>query len=264
MKLKELFVSMFLIVFTASAIGPPQPAAGSTSLSFPLDDVTRRRVVGSTVEIVMYEEAAEGTETEVGSQGLGTLVSHDGDLFVVTHDHWSYLTASLKEVEFRNARGDFVLVLDAAAFQALIRYRDGGTMILQAPDGLTGVTPANAGAHNRIAAGDLLWLARYSRANGERWLEVAPAVVEAVERDVRPPRLQLRMPDGHAAIPGDSGGGVWFNGQLVGNVSANGLKLKRSRWSAWFARAAEPPMVVTIAALLPEQSLEAVKAKQTR
>ena len=61
--------------------------------------------------------------------GLGTLVSHKGELILITHDHWGPLK-NLGAVQFRNAAGDPLLELDGKTFKDLIRYRDGGTMIL--------------------------------------------------------------------------------------------------------------------------------------
>lgn len=250
MKLKQLFLGSLIFLFTVSTIGVLCPIADLASPS-QLDDHKRSQVLAATVQIVMYMHAAEDAESEDGSQGLGTLVTAREQSFLVTHDHWSSLTPNLKEVEFRNAQGDFLLLLDAETFKELIRYRDGGTMILRAPDNLQGIVPAEMAAGSGITGDDRLWRARYSPAQHGISLEVAPVLVEAVEQDVNPPRLQLRLPDGKAAIPGDSGGGVWHNGQFVGNVWANAVKLRRSNWGAQSGAPGETPLVVLIAALYP-------------
>lgn len=220
------------------------------------DDGTRRQILSSTVQIVMYAGDNEGSKNEVGSLGLGTLVKSGGQTFLVTHDHWSYLTARLREVDILNADGRLLLAMDAAAFEALIRYRDGGTMILHAPQELIGVVPAPVAQTDRVVSGTILWFVRYSVASGGTAVEVVPGSVEAIERLSHPPRLHVRMLDGSAAIPGDSGGGVWNDGHLMGNVWANGVKERRAIDNVWTAKANNLARVLIVVALLPLQHNE--------
>ena len=50
-----------------------------------------------------------------------------------------------------------------------------------------------------------------------------PAPVTAVEQREERPIYVLRSLDGQAIVQGDSGGGVWWNGRLVGNTWATEL-----------------------------------------
>jgi hypothetical protein len=64
--------------------------------------------------------------------------------------------------------------------------------------------------------------------------------------------MRLRNLDGSAVIPGDSGGGVWGNGQLLGNVWAAGVKEDRWSWALLFGgRDLGEASNLTIAALQP-------------
>ncbi|MEM7801901.1 MAG: hypothetical protein AAF633_22090 [Chloroflexota bacterium] len=49
-------------------------------------------------------------------------------------------------------------------------------------------------------------------------LAVVPAVIAEIKIENQMPVYQFETLDGHAIFPGDSGGGVWFEGQLVGNM----------------------------------------------
>jgi hypothetical protein len=83
------------------------------------------------------------------SDGLGTLVQDGPDTYIVTQDHWSRPVDKLHKVQFRDAGGDLLLELDRALFYSLIRYRDGGLMVLAAPEEISSqitAVPVNKGA----------------------------------------------------------------------------------------------------------------------
>lgn len=206
-------------------------------------------ILASTVQIAMYEYALEEGGAEPGSRGLGTLVDYGGKQVIVTHDHWEHLTPNLHEVELRDAAGQLLLTLDAMHFRALIRYRDGGTMLLQAPDGLAGIAAAALSAPP--AVDDTVTFARRSPQSGRTALEGVVARVTDVESGSGPARLKLRSADGSTVIPGDSGGGVWVNGRLAGNMWAAGVKEQRFFWSDWFGGSSREASDLAIAALQP-------------
>ena len=191
-----------------------------------VDAIDAQQILDSTVQIEMYEWASSAG-VEVGGRGLGTILRHDNTTLVVTHDHWTHLNGSLKEIEFRTAEGVRLLTVPADEFWPLIRYRGGGTMILSAPRGLPAAAPARA-----IAAlphsGDLAWVARHSPATAYSTVELTLAQVEALLADGGPARVRLRTADGTVVTPGDSGGGVWVRGVFAGNLWAGGVEISRS------------------------------------
>lgn len=216
----------------------PRPAAAAEAA-----------ILASTLQIAMYEYAQEPGGPEPGSRGLGTLVTDGGETVIVTHDHWAHLTPNLHEVEIRDAAGHLLLTLDAAAFRALIAYHDGGTMVLRAPAGLDGLVAAELG--EPAAKGDAVWFARRDPRSGRVATEVVAAAVTAVESAAQPATVRLRNLDGSAIVPGDSGGGVWADGRLVGNLWAAALTKERTFWSDWFGGDQAEPSDTAIAALHP-------------
>jgi hypothetical protein len=145
-------------------------------------------------------------EEYVIAEGLGTVVKVNGRSLLITHDHWSQLTADLGEVQFRDAAGVLLAKMDLVRFKRLILSRNGGLMVLAAPDALQGL--AVAVGTNRATAGSDLWLVH--RQEGQ--VVVSPVQVESagLKDGVAVWRLQGQM-----VVNGDSGGGVWGDGRLL-------------------------------------------------
>lgn len=221
-----------------ASVAAPQPATAD-----------KAAMLASTLQIAMFAYAVEAGDTEPGSRGLGTLVIHADELLIVTHDHWAHLTPQLHEVELRDASGDLLLTLDAPAFRALVVYRDGGTMLLRVPDGLQGLVPARLGTTADLA--ETAWVMRRALASDRGTIEVAAAAVTAVEDDTFPATIWLHSFDGSGVLPGDSGGGVWANGRLVGNLWAGGVKIQSGVWSRLLDRGQERATRQLVGALQP-------------
>ncbi len=145
-------------------------------------------------------------ETYIVAEGLGTVVQANGFTYLITHDHWSQLAANAGEVQFRDAAGTLLAEMALYRFKRLILSRNGGTMILSAPDALQNmaIMATNGGVTER----DELWLVH--RQAGR--VRVSPVQKEAV--DVRNGVAVWRL-QGQAVVSGDSGGGVWANGRLA-------------------------------------------------
>jgi hypothetical protein len=166
--------------------------------------------------------------------GLGTLVNQNGEIIIITHDHWKDLDA-LGMIQFRNAAGDALLELDGDTFKALIRYQDGGTMILgrdtegDRSDYLSAliaisqakynrrIMPAELGLDQPIHEGQNLIIVRQGR-SGSKAVELMAVNVEAVGERWGQLVYKLRSEDGDDIMPGDSGGGLWLEGRLIGNM----------------------------------------------
>lgn len=177
------------------------------------------KILRTTVQIELVSEGwVEGNvKQRLGAQGLGTLVQVGERRYIVTHDHWSLADHALSHVVLRDADGVELQVLDGATFLSLVRYRDGGTMILLAPSQLPGVVPATLYDGAGPAGEDTVWLpARSGSGNG---LQLSDARVQAVFAATVPGTLQLRGAP-NAVTAGDSGAGVWFDGQLIANLWA--------------------------------------------
>ena len=143
-------------------------------------------------------------ETYVVAEGLGTLVLVNGRSLLITHDHWSQLMADLGEIQFRDAAGTVLAKMDLYKFKQLIMSRNGGMMVLTAPDALQHLAvTAEIGA----TTDDELLLVH--RQNGQ----VVVSPVKRVDRVVKDGVAAWRL-QGQTVVSGDSGGGVWDNGRL--------------------------------------------------
>lgn len=180
-------------------------------------------------------EALSRTDFEYRYElGLGTLVSHNGEFILITHDHWGPLD-TLGAVQFRNAAGDPLVELDGETFKDLIRYQDGGTLILGRHIGgdrsnylsaLVSISqakynrriiPAELGGDEPINEGKTLIIVRQGR-NGSNGVELMEVSVESIEERWGQPVYRLRSGNGKNVMPGDSGGGLWLGGCFVGNL----------------------------------------------
>lgn len=147
------------------------------------------------------------------SSGLGTIVSAGEGTLIVTADHYEQLSASAADVTLTDMDGR-VIMLSLDTFRQLIRYRDKNIMLLAAPPGLpAGVKPGDG---DRVPPGSHVQVVHRQPATGE--LSVVEGVIEHWIDYRGTPSYQLRNLNGELIEPGNSGGGVWFQGQLVGSI----------------------------------------------
>lgn len=252
MKLKALFLIVGTALLAIVALNSFSLAAAAPPAATP-DASTAHAILHSTVQIALYESAGDAG-VEAGGRGLGTLVRRNGQTLIITHDHWTHITANLSAAEFRDADGALLLSLSAEAFQSLIRHRDGGTLVLAAPAELTVLPAAMLDAPVESAdESDVVWVVRRARSNGGGTLEVVAASVQGVEVANGVQRLRLRGADGAVVLPGDSGGGVWLGGRFVGNVWSGGLEVRRTLLGRLLGASHETETNLILAALLPGQ-----------
>ncbi len=196
-----------------------------------LAEAERQQLLAATVQIRLHASLRDETGNavlvenngtwhtqEMIARGLGTLVQLDSQLFIVTHDHWGDLLATAETAQFYNANGVLLVEISGAVFRNLLHYRDQGTLLLAAPPELP--LPLGVMGNGReLAVGSQVFLTRYQP--GYEVVEVVVARVTAVTEREGIPAYLLQTVDGTPVVPGDSGGGVWFEGQLVGNLWRN-------------------------------------------
>jgi hypothetical protein len=83
----------------------------------------------------------------------------------------------------------------------------------------------------KLEAGDQVLVVHQKPGRGDE-VAVMPAVIERRLTFQSLPAFQLHADDGSALIPGDSGGGLWFTGYLVGELWAR-EEFSQKDWSQW-------------------------------
>ena len=215
----------------------------------PLSPEVAVQILQTTIQITMYEEVIEKLETqernsyqnagwqkvERSTNGLGTLVRLRGEILLISHDHWSLFTSSTApdKVTFRDAKGSLLVEMSGAELLPLILFHDSGTFILKAPEKLAtkALATAEIGSVETISPGDTVHVVHHSPEQ-ENQLSIQAAEVVGLELVNGVPRLSLRSLNGQSIEPGDSGGGIWVNGYLAGNLWMT-VREVRTYWWQW-------------------------------
>ncbi len=202
-----------------------------------------QQLLNASVQIIMsvFQKPQAGSgasQNNAGNRilanGIGSIIEVRGEVLIVTHNHWGAALQRMSLVEFRDAENELLLRLFGFQFQALIRYQDKGTLVLDIPDDLEpflsagvggsnnrgGLIPGKSGNSGKVKPGAIVEVA-YRQGGNRQEIGSLRAVVESVAHYKGLPIFRLRSLNGQPVLPGDSGGGIWFNGKLVGNLWAS-------------------------------------------
>jgi len=177
------------------------------------------KIRGASVLIMMqspilHQETAEGTFL---GRGIGSLIKFRGEILLVTHNHYGEVLQDLTIVEFRDADNRLLKLILGNLFKSLIIYQDAGTLILRAPEGLANqLVPASLPDSRLVKPGEVVDVVYRANAGRDN-VAILKAAVEEVVLYQGLPVYKLRSLNGQYIQPGDSGGGVWQDGVLVGN-----------------------------------------------
>jgi hypothetical protein len=231
-----------------AAFNSPTSALSQQNIS--VDRATQAQILNATVQIRLFAPDPSGQPVGnvypyIMSRGLGTFVRSGSEYRIVTHNHWSTL-AQLDFVKFYDSNFALLLQMSGAAFKNLILQQDAGTLVLQAPPELVEKMINSAGSFPEVSpaeglkleAGDQI-LVVHQKPGQEDKVAVEPAVIEQRLTFRGLPSFQLHAADDSALIPGDSGGGLWFNGYLVGDLWAR-EEVSQEDWSQWSWRDFKP------------------------
>ena len=246
--MKKLVLSILgVIIMAVSLAGFPMIHANANT-NHPEEIQAEQAVLNASLQIRIF--SGDGHYYD---QGLATLVEWQDERFVMTHNHWTFLQ-EISKAELRDAEGSLLLELDAQTFQRLIRYSDPGTLIIAAPESLK-MTPVSLGTSKNIQAGDMLVVAHQSLLDPDE-IELLRVKVVAVGTYKGKTVFYYSNADREAFIvQGDSGGGVWFAGQYVGNNWGMYVNQKGPIWNRHTVQ-------TTIAAQLPSGFLQTFQASQ--
>lgn len=216
------------VVFLAGCSFGSQTVSAHAPL---IEESVHQQILNATVQIKLIAPltdavgepvvAASNGEWHVQNAtayGLGSLIKENGQIFIVTHDHWGDILIQTEKVEFKNADGVLIAEISGIFFRNLIRYRDDGTLLLQAPQALESMfgQAVDKGDSAEIANDSEVFLTRHQAGNDR--VEVVAARVTAVATTSTIPTYDLLSLDGSPVVKGDSGGGIWSDGKLVGNM----------------------------------------------
>jgi hypothetical protein len=223
-----IFISMIASIFV---ILPQVSARTIIPENVLIDEATRQAVLNATVKITflapkvdengqvkMNEVNGEKQIAYTGGTSLGTVVNRNGEIIIVTHDHWKLMDNPQAIVELANAQGELLLTLTGPEFGALISHRDGGTTILNMPASIAGqFQAANSDSAAPVERNDVLTIAYR---NQDDTISVSAVVVSKIAEFGGLPLVELTSVDGEIVHTGNSGGGVWASGHLVANMWA--------------------------------------------
>ena len=211
---------VFVLIFGGCAIfdnGEGQ-ADAAINVEATVIAVMEAQILASTVQIALFDHGwIEGDLKHTHMAiGLGTVVEYGGQPYILTHNHWSIAAAELNRAEIRNGSGELLQMLPGNTFYNLVRYADGGTMVLNAPEELGDFPAAELGDGTAVQMGNTVWMATYANETRNS-IAIETAWVQEIDASYIPGRFKLQGEE-KAVVVGDSGGGVWVNGRLVGNL----------------------------------------------
>ncbi len=232
---KFFFTAIFISIIASIFVILPQVSAGTIiPETIVIDEATRQTVLNATIKIGFFAPAVDNNGQPVvnvvngerqvvytGGTGLGTVVNRNGMTVIVTHDHWKLIDNPQAIVEFATAQGELLLAIPAPQFSALITHRDGGTTIVNMPAGIANhFQAASSNPAVKVECNDLLTTAYRTLDDS---IGVVAMVASRVEEFAGLPLVELTSVDGEIVYQGNSGGGVFVDGQLVANMWATVL-----------------------------------------
>ena len=198
----------------------PTPSTDPTLNPPSNQDEEAQAIHNATVLIRMQSPQMQKT-TGIGvflGSGMGSLIQHNGIILLVTHDHWGEMLQDYSIVEFRDADNKMIKPIYGYEFKKLIIYQDAGTLVLHPPQELIDqLPPVNVDTFTQVTPGATVEVVHRENPAREK-AAIQKAVVEEIITYQGLPIYSLRSLDGQQIKPGDSGGGIWFNGALVGNT----------------------------------------------
>jgi hypothetical protein len=231
---KFLFVSLVVIAaLSKPAFLPKLSAITLRAHDAEINQAIRRQVLEATIRIRMIaparatdsqfeENIADGPQDgNLFGYGLGTLAKIDSKTVIVTHDHWSLLSDPQTVILISSVVDGMNLVISRNEFVDLIRFRDSGTMILDAPAQLAArsslIPELTTDSEQGVQPGDILYVV-HRQIDVNDALSVEPMALKSIDKSDEPSSITLQSINGIAVSPGNSGGGVWHDGQLVANI----------------------------------------------
>jgi hypothetical protein len=211
--MKKTLMITLTIVFLSSVLCS---ACSQVSTGLKIEDLNtiRHATVLITVQAPNSDQSIEGSTFL--AYGVGSLIQYQGEILLVTHNHWRTLQDATI-VKFYDADNNLIKVIIKQQFVESIVYADAGTLIIRPPqEVIDQLVPVSVQEIPQVAAGETVEIVYRENPSREK-VAIKQAVVEEIASYNNEPVYKLRSLDGQAIQPGDSGGGIWHDGCLVGN-----------------------------------------------
>jgi hypothetical protein len=209
---KNILCAILLLSLVASAC---QAATTPVAITPTLTTTDVKRIKNATLLITVESHRASGL---IMGYGIGTLVRHESDVLLVTHNHWRDFLQDANIVNLYDADNRLLTRRFVFELKRYILFQDAGTLVLQAPEELVGLlAPVSLGPEVQLQLGARVQVACRQQPSGDRLL-VRQARVEEISIIQGVSVYKLHSLDGQALQPGDSGGGVWYAGELIANI----------------------------------------------
>ena len=214
-------------------------------------------IFDATVEIKMAFQPphSKKQENKLLATGLGSLVRNGSETLLITHNHWGEVLTDTTVITFYDVDHQVLKIMLGKEFKNLVVFRDEGTLVLEAPEELLGLdlsSDPRIGASEKVKSGTIVQVVYHQTGNRSE-IGLLKAEVEAIGEYQGLPVYILRSLNGNPIIEGDSGGGIWQDGRLVGNMWATITKTTKSNASSSPAsgKASSKPTDISYAAMLP-------------
>jgi len=247
---RTIFLITLILIAAASLRQPINALADSQQVQ--QGQSSSQPMLASTIQIIMYREGDNGKYWP--ARGLGTITELNGETVIYTHNHWGDMLNQMDFVQMTDANQNLLLELTPTAYRALIGYQNAGIMILNLPHNwptTAPLTPAPLGSSNGLQLGQTVAIS-YRIGEHRDQVGILLAKVEGIERQQGLPAVVLRSLDGTPILTGDSGGGIWLNGELVATMWATELDPQSGSHTD-----------TSIAALHPDQATISSAAQET-
>lgn len=206
-------------------------------------------ILQASMQILVHSKEGDSRE-----RGIGTLISYAEEDLILTHNHWDFF-GDLGKVEILDAKDNLLAEIKAKDLKDLVRYSDRGTLIFAAPPGIL-ASPATLGSPQELSVGDIITVV-HQATDSDVPLDQLPAEIRAIDDYNGLPVFRFVPVDGQIIKPGDSGGGVWHEGQLIGNIW--GIYFQKDKW---FIPGSQEVQISNVAQL-PIHFLELMQASQS-
>jgi hypothetical protein len=180
------------------------------------------KIRSATLLIRMQAPKAQSTggrDLAIGL-GMGSLIRIQDEILLVTHNHWGELLQDVTLIEFRDADNQLIIATLGYELKEWIVSQDAGSLVLRLPkefiDSIDPSAPIRMDSIPKAEAGERVEVV-YRENPAREKATILEAVVEEVITYKGLPAYRLRSLDGQPIKPGDSGGGIWYKGRLVGN-----------------------------------------------